>query len=347
MNRNLPASQKFQVAQLLALSARIGSNPLFTQGSTGNGSVKLSSSLWIKASGKWMADAWREDVLVPVDLNEVRECVHRSVDPTEKYTRASIETAMHAVMPHRVVLHTHCVNTIAWAVREDAPAQLQRRLGGLRWRWIQYVPSGLVLAGEIERALASSPGSNVLILGNHGLVLGGDDCRAVEDLLYDVQRRLTIRPRYAPAVDRAALADLAGGMSWDVPKEDEVHTLGTDAISRAVLAGGVLYPCQAIFANSSTPAKLFRAISLADCRDHQSQYAGRPFLIIEGCGVILNPATTPAERAMLRGLAQVVQRIGGSTAIRYLTEAEVPTRSSVIASRYRELSNASHASAAP
>ena len=35
---------------------------------------------------------------------------------------------MHAVLPHRVVLHVHCVNTIAWAVRQDAPAQLEHQL---------------------------------------------------------------------------------------------------------------------------------------------------------------------------------------------------------------------------
>ena len=26
---------------------------------------------------------------------------------------------MHAVMPHRVVIHVHSVNAIAWAVRRD------------------------------------------------------------------------------------------------------------------------------------------------------------------------------------------------------------------------------------
>jgi len=115
-------------------------------------------------------------------------------------TRASIETAMHAVMPHRMVLHTHCVDTIAWAVRQDAPIHLKARLHGLRWQWVPYVPSGLALAQEIQRAL-SAFGTDVFILGNHGLVLGGDDCRAEEDLLFDVQRRLTIHPRHAPHAD--------------------------------------------------------------------------------------------------------------------------------------------------
>src|SRR5260370_36845924 len=98
-----------------------------------------------------MADAMHEDILMPLDLAEViRECLQQNVNPAERYPGASIETAMHAVLPHRVVLHVHCVNTIAWAVRNDAPAQLQHRLHGLRWQWISYVDSGLALSREIE-----------------------------------------------------------------------------------------------------------------------------------------------------------------------------------------------------
>ena len=226
-------------------------------------------------------------------------------------------------------------------MRQDAPIHLKARLHGLRWQWVPYVPSGLALAQEIERAL-SAFGTDVFILGNHGLVLGGDDCRAVEDLLFDVQRRLTIHPRHAPQADYAALADLAGRLSWNVPNEDEVHALGTDAISRSVLAAGLLYPCQAIFTNSSTPANLFRAIPYIGRSDQlENHYCARPFLIIEGRGVILN-RTTPAQRAMINGLAQVVQRINASATIRYLAESEVPNQSSGMARRYRELSNLSH-----
>jgi hypothetical protein len=48
---------------------------------------------------------------------------------------------------------------------------------------------------------------------------------------------------------------------------------------------------------------------------------------------------TPAEIAMLSGLARVVKRIKPATRLRYLTEAEVAGSSGVIATRYRELAN--------
>jgi rhamnose utilization protein RhaD (predicted bifunctional aldolase and dehydrogenase) len=164
MTKITSATNQAELTPLRELSARIGSDPILTQASTGNISIKLGGVLWIKASGKWMADAMDEDILIPLDLAEVKECVKHEVDPAERYTRASSETAMHAVLPHRVVLHVHCVNTIAWAVRQDALVQLEHQLDGLRWQWISYVPSGLPLAREIKKVLSGSADTDVLVL---------------------------------------------------------------------------------------------------------------------------------------------------------------------------------------
>jgi ribulose-5-phosphate 4-epimerase/fuculose-1-phosphate aldolase len=342
MSKNKSATDQAELTSLRELSARIGSDLLLTQASTGNSSIKLEGVLWIKASGKWMADAMHEDILIPLDLAEVKEHVKHKLDPAERYTRASIETAMHAVLRQRVVLHVHSVNAIAWAVRQDARVQLERQLDGLRWQWIPYVPSGLPLAWEIERVLSASPDTDVLVLGNHGLVIGGDDCDAVEGLLSQVEQRLAICPRQPHPADYSALAEIADGSSWDLPEDDEVHALGTDAISRAVLSGGILYACQSIFSNSTTPG-LFRSVPCPDPKDQsERRYCTRPFLIIEGCGVIVKRTITPLERAMISGLAQVIQRISSSALLRYLTDAEIANSASMIASRYRAFTHASH-----
>jgi len=337
MTNNMTASQYHELRPLLELSAKIGNDPLLTQATTGNASIKLNGLLWIKASGKWMADALSEDFLVPLDLDVVRDCVRRKMDPTERYRRASLETAMHAALQHRVVLHVHCVNSIAWAVRQDATHQLQQKLEGLRWQWVPYVASGLALAGAIERALSVSADTDLLVLGNHGLVIGGADCRAVEDLLGEVRRRLTIPARRAHPADYAVLAEIADRWSWDLPDDDDVHALGTDPISRMILSGGILYPCQAIFSSASS-AKLFRSVS-GDWEESENR--ARPFLIIQERGVIFSRAMTTAERAMISGLAQVVQRIPANAPLRYLTEADLSDIANNLTHRYRELANSS------
>ncbi|HEV2114103.1 MAG TPA: class II aldolase/adducin family protein [Terriglobales bacterium] len=344
--RTSVADNNAELSEIRELSERMGRNPLLIQASTGNSSIKLDGALWIKASGKWMADAKRDDFLIPLDLADVQQCVKKEVDPAERYAHASVETAMHAVLPQRVVLHVHSVNAIAWAVQKNAPLQLQKLLDGLCWQWIPYVPSGLPLAQEIGKALSVSADTDLFVLGNHGLVVAGDDCSAVEALLSEVEQRLAICPRQAHPADYATLAEIADRSSWELPDDDAVHALGTDAISQAILMGGLLYPCQAIFSNANTPG-LFHSVPSAYYREQRdSRYSARPFLIIEGSGVVLNRTIMAAECAMISGLAQVIQRISSSAPIRYLTEAEISNISSTAAYRYRELANASHCSTA-
>src|SRR6266567_3965456 len=133
-----------ELASLIQLSEQLGQDPLVTQGSAGNTSMKIDGTLWIKASGKWLANAGREDIFVPVDLAEMRETVQQARrNPSNVFPhsegaglRPSIETAMHAVLPYPIVVHVHAVNTIAWAIRQNARAQLCRKLAGLPWQWI-------------------------------------------------------------------------------------------------------------------------------------------------------------------------------------------------------------------
>ena len=334
-----PVASRAELQQLLEFTQRTGRDPLLTQASSGNSSVKLDGVIWIKASGKWMADAMNDDFLIPLDLGEVMVCLRQGVDPAGRFPKASLETAMHATLPHSVVLHVHCVNTIAWAVRHDAPVQLQARLEGLRWQWIPHVASGLPLSREIEHALSARPDRNVFVLGNHGLVIAGEDVKTVEDLLIEVQGRVAIPPRPAPPADYAALMEICADTAWDMPDDDDVHALGTDPIAQAILARGLLYPCQAIFSDSRTP-DVFRAIPFHDSANYrQNLFCDRPFLIIGERGVVVSKSITPAEFAMLSGLAQVVQRLSASAPLRYLTDAEVAGIPSQAVYRYRELAS--------
>jgi rhamnose utilization protein RhaD (predicted bifunctional aldolase and dehydrogenase) len=118
--------QREEIASLLDLSTRVGRDPQLIEGKNGNISLKLDGVLWIKASDKWSANAKQEDTFVSIELAVVKESLRRNVEIAQAYElsdklRPSIETAMHAVLQHQVVLHVHSVNTIAWAVRRDGP----------------------------------------------------------------------------------------------------------------------------------------------------------------------------------------------------------------------------------
>jgi rhamnose utilization protein RhaD (predicted bifunctional aldolase and dehydrogenase) len=312
-----------EINSLLQVSARIGAEPLLVQAATGNTSIKLDGALWIKASGKWMAQATREEILIPVSLAEARRRVEINADPAGqqvevngKILGASVETAMHAVIPSRVVLHVHSVNTIAWAVRQDGRAELASRLDGISWQWIPYVPSGLPLARAIQTALTRAPLTDVLVLANHGLVVCGENCEAAETLLREVEDRVAIAPREVAEPQWPALARLANGC-WRVPDDAVLHSIGTDGISRRIVSGGVLYPCQAIFL--TTRARAF---------PHSAESAGLigiddPFVMIEDAGMLVRQTPCPTESATLAGLADVLRRIPASAPIHYLRDDEV------------------------
>jgi hypothetical protein len=113
--------------------------------------------------------------------------------------------------------------------------------------------------------------------------------------------------------------------------------MGLDPVCRFALAGGIIIPCQAIFWRTTTPT-LFTSISatslLTAC---DLDLLSRPFVIIEGSGVLVRKDIDSSEYAILRGLAEVLQRIS-STPVRYLSQIEL-AKLEVNGGNYRSLPN--------
>jgi rhamnose utilization protein RhaD (predicted bifunctional aldolase and dehydrogenase) len=317
-----------EMVALRALSARVGSDPLLVQASNGNTSIKSDGTLWIKASGRWLANATREELFMGVDLEAAKQSLQTGseilpLDDATSDLRPSIETPMHAAIPHRVVIHVHSINAISWAIRLDGPEQIKERLAGLRWQWIPYAASGNPLAREIAKAAARTPETNVFILGSHGLVVCGKDCDSAEKLLREVDWRLAIPPRKFAKPNVQALNFIARFPGWRFPEVESLHAMATDATCRRTLQGGVLYPCQAIFLGQAMP---FLPARIAESKFAQwldAQESVPPFVAVEGIGVMVNERMTSAERATLRALAEVTLRTAESAPLRYLNAAEV------------------------
>ncbi|TIT17071.1 MAG: class II aldolase, partial [Mesorhizobium sp.] len=133
-----------ELQALRVLSASVGADPLLVQGAGGNTSLKQAGVLWIKASGTWLMNAATADIMVPVELSPLLDAVARKDPAAEKTAaftlaelnphqlRPSIETTVHALLPQKVVVHVHCVETIAIAVQTNAEALLEERLRGPR-----------------------------------------------------------------------------------------------------------------------------------------------------------------------------------------------------------------------
>ncbi len=330
-------------------SARLGADPLFVQGAGGNTSIKESDVLWIKASGTWLENALREDIMVPVALPPLLAAVadrNPEADTPHRFTvadsnpgglRPSIETTVHAMMPQRAVIHVHCVETIATAVRVDAEKQVAERLKGLNWAYVPYTKPGLNLARDIAARL--KPETDVLVLGNHGIVTAAGTVAEAEALLRRASGLFSQQPRRAPAPDLDALRHLAEGSGYRLPSHPEAHAVATDPVSCRIAAGGSMYPDHVIF--------LGEGVAVAGPEENAAKVAAReqaegrnPVLILfPGKGVLIRDDANAGAEAMARCLADVTARIDADAGIRYLSDDEVAALLNWDAEKYRQALN--------
>ncbi|HWF46336.1 MAG TPA: class II aldolase/adducin family protein [Bryobacteraceae bacterium] len=331
---------KAELQSLIELSARIGQNLDLVQAGGGNTSLKQDGTLWVKASGKWLADALVDEMFLAVPMADVlaKLAAHdeRFADyPTSSgvLLRPSVETAVHAVFPQRVVVHVHSVRAISWAVRQDGAAQIQARLDGLRWSWIPYVHPGVPLAEYIHRELNPKP--DVLVIQNHGLVVAADDCAAAEALLEDVETRLSEEPLAAPEPDPSYLTGLCGNGPWAPAENDEVHALGTNPRFCWIAARGTMYPDHCVYLGPAAPVVHAAETILSAIARYQSRHAYQPgYLLVDGKGVLTNKLSRAGQQLLLC-LKRIVERIPEAAEVNYLDDREVAALMNWDAEKYR------------
>ncbi len=140
----------------------------------------------------------------------------------------SVETLLHAWIPHKYVDHTHAT---AFLVLANLPevAAATRELFGDRLTLVPYVMPGFALAKAAAEAFDRNPGADGLLLVNHGHFAWGPDAKAsydriiahtnlVEAWLAD-RRPAPLVPAAALPTDRTAqmLAALRGALALALP----------------------------------------------------------------------------------------------------------------------------------
>lgn len=305
-------------AALRALSARLGADRLQIQAAGGNTSLKRDGAMLVKASGSWLRDAEARDIMVPVrqgDLlarfDALKEADIAGFVPPEENPhglRPSIETAVHAVLPWPVVLHTHAVGVIAAAIQADAPRLVRERVGDLGGVFIPYVKPGLPLARSIRERAGGSP---LLILGHHGLVACGGTVAQAEALLREATARFETGPiARADASPGPGLKAALTGTGYR-PAE-RAHALALDEGLRRRAATGSYYPDHVVF--------LGRAAAVAE---RVEEAGGAALVLLPGRGAALRADLGPAADAMALCLLDVLARVPERAPLRPLPpEAE-------------------------
>jgi rhamnose utilization protein RhaD (predicted bifunctional aldolase and dehydrogenase) len=333
--------------ELLDISARIGADAALVQGPGGNTSLKRDGVMWIKASGAWLAEARDRPIMVPVRLAPLLAALAADnpacesavgfvpTDLNPRGLRPSIETTMHAVLPQRVVLHVHCVETIAWAVQADAQERLAPLLDGLDWVLVPYIRPGLPLTQLIRSSIGVD--TTVVVLANHGLVVCGETVAAAAALLREVAARLRRAVRATPAPDLATLTQLAAGHDYRLPRLPVLHAAATDPESLEIARRGSLYPDHVVFLGRGVFALGEQETLGEGLRRAQAEGRGEPALVlVPGKGALVCAAAPPAAEAIAGCLGDVLQRLRADEPIRVLGADEEDAIASWDAELYRK-----------
>ena len=324
--------------RLSSVSAAIGSDMDLVQGQGGNTSVKDDGVLYVKASGMKLEDALTREIFVEVDLARCRGAVAtRSEDGVKASAlsdglhisslRPSIETSMHAMMPHPVVIHAHPVNTIAWAVQNNRESELSDRLAGLNWCAVPYARPGLPLT----EAIISSGGlsADIHLLENHGLTVCAKTPEAAAGMLEDVERRLSRRFAYSGGSAESASA---GQDTRPNPLLERLCASGFSRLDLPFLGAfvrdheritrlrvGSLYPDHTVFLGVGVP--IVEQDSIDALLDGELRNPADWFVVPE-IGAFFKGKPSDAVEAMLNALVRVAGRLEDDDDIRFLSDEQ-------------------------
>ena len=118
----------------------------------------------------------------------------------------SVETLLHAFLPHRFVDHTHADIALVLTNQATDGEKLAREAFGPTWTWVPYVMPGFALAKAAAEAFERDPTADGLILANHGLFTFGDDARTAYERMIDAVARA-----------EAFVADRLRGTTFAIP----------------------------------------------------------------------------------------------------------------------------------
>ncbi len=320
--------------QVVDYCVELGRDPLLVQGAGGNVSWKDGDTLWVKASGFSLSEAGDKDIFSPVDLVAVSRHISQGdffakPEAAAGSLRPSIETLLHALMPHRIVVHLHAVEILAHLVRRDCDAELNAQVdSSISWLSVDYHKPGSDLARALHEVLPSHPEANVIFLKSHGVVIGGSDVS-----LIDRQLRVLTDCLGHGNLRKAGFVPQPSPMEQYSPLPgDQVHQLAIDLnLFKRLPTDWALYPDHVVFLGPkacifNSWKELERSVALGEV----------PRLaFVRGQGVYACDGFTKDMREQLECYHEVLSRQPDSVSLVSLSSIQVAELLDWEAERYR------------
>jgi rhamnose utilization protein RhaD (predicted bifunctional aldolase and dehydrogenase) len=191
------------IASRVYTSRLIGSNPKLVLHGGGNTSVKTVQTdindkvydvICVKGSG-WDLDSIEPDGLPAIKLEPLLSLRYKdnlSDDEMVNYQKRqlldvkspnpSVETFLHAFLPHKFVDHTHS-NSILTLTNRSSGFNLCKEIFNEKVQVLPYIMPGFKLARAVNDVYEKYPNIDCIILMNHGIFTFSDNSKESYDLM--------------------------------------------------------------------------------------------------------------------------------------------------------------------
>ncbi len=314
--------------ELIDASIRFGSNSDFTVADGGNTSVKDGTCLYIKASGCALAQVSGDD-FVALDLGllsemwkknypedcAVREgfamhdiCRSRCINEEK---RPSNETALHALIQYKYVVHTHpalvngltCSKNAAKKVGELFPDAL----------WVDTAETGFRLAEAVREKNGEK--AKVIFVKNHGVFVSADTLSEIDALYESIMNTLKsqvaiITDDSCAETDTDRAADIAPALRMLLADNDtSIVTYFADGFAMPfateenfsrvsnppTLFHLMYYKAHPLFVRADSDIEKQYALIESALSEYEAKYGEKPSIIaIEGLGFFAHGKTKKA-----------------------------------------------------
>jgi rhamnose utilization protein RhaD (predicted bifunctional aldolase and dehydrogenase) len=157
--------------EFIDLLSNVGKDFSLAQGLGGNCSVKSNGEMLVKASGKRLADAASPGYFYEVEISDGE---YRETTKVQD-GKPSIEVFLHALLPHKYVIHLHSTKGVAVAMLSAHSESIRDETLNRGIIMINYARPGIALKdaikSEINISSCEAPDTTFL-MKNHGTLFG-------------------------------------------------------------------------------------------------------------------------------------------------------------------------------
>lgn len=296
--------------ELKNVSERMGKNSDLIQANGGNTSIKIKNYIIVKGSGKELANANLENIFAKVDINKKNSNINEVKENIEQYNlnkfegvKPSIELSLHLLISSKVVLHSHPTDLIAMTLLSDGKERMKILLKEYNWIWIDYCKPGKELAEKVEKSLKKQK-SNIIILQNHGLVLGAETPLEAEKLQTELLKKIKLKRREYLFNTLDKLQEIKDKYPnlIKIPKYKVIHSIATDSWSKKLSQKNAHCPDHAVFCGIKPP--IIDNIK----QDFYKLSEEHSYVILKNVGIIMFKNSDALE-ALLRSQAEIFLKI--------------------------------------